>query len=376
MQRHRPFSEFHACRRAGHREPGRLRALALALIVGLTSSATGVALAAADVVTMVVGRPAPGSGALLAFDASVQPQRQATVAAQSAGTVLMLAVKAGDRVKAGQLLVRMDDRNASAGVQQGEAGMAQAQAALRLSRTQLERHRELRAQGYVSQAALDNAEQQNQAAEAGLRQAQAGASQATLARTFTTVTAPFEGVVLATHLDAGDLATPGRPVLTLYAPGALRAVGAGAGFAGGARACGTAGRGATARSALGGAARKSRTAGRRCGVADGRMAAGPGPRRQRPAGAGPGGAGAVCGCTWCAGLGVHTGRGADDSECCRAAARRELTAVYVVQGQQFVLRAVRTGPPQDGSIDVLAGLKPGERIATDAVRAGLSGARP
>ena len=56
--------------------------------------------------------------------------------------------------------------------------------------------------------------------------------------------------------------------------------------------------------------------------------------------------------------------------------RGELTAVYVAQGDGFVLRAVRVGPAAAGRVDVLAGLAANERVAIDAVRAGLQGARP
>jgi multidrug efflux pump subunit AcrA (membrane-fusion protein) len=45
-----------------------------------------------------------------------------------------------------------------------------------------------------------------------------------LARGYAAVTAPFDAVVLATHVEAGELATPGRPLVTLYAPGRMRAV--------------------------------------------------------------------------------------------------------------------------------------------------------
>jgi len=56
--------------------------------------------------------------------------------------------------------------------------------------------------------------------------------------------------------------------------------------------------------------------------------------------------------------------------------RGELTAVYVVQGDRFVLRAVRTGAPQGDQVPVLAGLRAGDRIAAQAVAAGLAGAIP
>lgn len=55
--------------------------------------------------------------------------------------------------------------------------------------------------------------------------------------------------------------------------------------------------------------------------------------------------------------------------------RGELTAVYVATPQGFVLRAVRVGPAAAGRVEVLAGLAAGERVAVDPVRAGLQGAR-
>lgn len=56
--------------------------------------------------------------------------------------------------------------------------------------------------------------------------------------------------------------------------------------------------------------------------------------------------------------------------------RGELTAVYVAQGQGFALRAVRLGSDHgDEGIDV-PGLKAGDRIAADAIKAGLADARP
>jgi hypothetical protein len=57
--------------------------------------------------------------------------------------------------------------------------------------------------------------------------------------------------------------------------------------------------------------------------------------------------------------------------------RGELTAVYVVQGQGFSLRTVRLGPDRgEAGVEVVAGLRDGERIAVDALKAGLSGATP
>jgi hypothetical protein len=51
--------------------------------------------------------------------------------------------------------------------------------------------------------------------------------------------------------------------------------------------------------------------------------------------------------------------------------RGELTAVYAAQGDQFVLKPVRLGARHGAQVEVVAGLKAGERIALDPVRAGL-----
>ena len=70
---------------------------------------------------------------------------------------------------------------------------------------------------------VDQAQTQLEGAQAGLNQARAARGQASLARGFAAVTAPFAGVVQATFVEAGDLAAAGRPIVTLYAPGELRA---------------------------------------------------------------------------------------------------------------------------------------------------------
>jgi RND family efflux transporter MFP subunit len=314
---------------------------------------------------------AAGSAAGFHIDGRLEPLRQSTLGAQVGGNILVRAVKAGDRVKAGQLIARIDERSAQAGLAQSEAGVAQADATLRNARLHAERTRELRGQGFVSQAAVDVAESQLAAAQAGLQQAQAGRSQAALSRGYASVTAPFDAVVLATHVEAGDLATPGLPLVTLYAPGEMRAV-----------VQLPASRSAAARAAPS----------IEVELPDGRRVV-PARRTDLPtadpvsqtvewrlelapedvAGLMPGQnvrvffTGAATSATAPARLTVPAG----------AVLRRgELTAVYAAQEGRFVLKAVRLGAAQGGAVEVLAGLKAGERVALDPVRAGLAGATP
>ncbi|MFZ5539893.1 MAG: efflux RND transporter periplasmic adaptor subunit [Pseudomonadota bacterium] len=160
-----------------------------------------------------------------AADAVVEAVRQATVSAQIAGTITHLYVDAGDRVKRGQVLARIDTREADAQVAASRAGVAQAEAAAVQAKLNYERTKSLVAQNFVSQAALDKADADYKAALAALEAARAGTAQAVTARSFAELRAPIDGVVSQRLMQVGELATPGRPVLAVHDPATLRAVG-------------------------------------------------------------------------------------------------------------------------------------------------------
>ena len=73
---------------------------------------------------MVLGERAVGAG--LVMDGSLQAVQQSVLSAQASGRIASLNVKAGDRVKAGQVLAVIDDRATQAGVAQAQTGVAQA----------------------------------------------------------------------------------------------------------------------------------------------------------------------------------------------------------------------------------------------------------
>ena len=192
-----------------------LKALALALPLTLAGAA-----GAADLAT------APAQAAALqgqtGFDGVVEAVRQTVIAAQVAGAVMELGVKAGDRVQAGQLLLRIDARAADQTAAASNAQVQAARAALDVATREYERQKQLHQKKYISQAALERAESEFKAtsAQVAAQMAQAGA-----ARTQTglhTVRAPYAGVVAEVPVALGDMAMPGRPLLTLYDPAALR----------------------------------------------------------------------------------------------------------------------------------------------------------
>lgn len=164
------------------------------------------------------------TGSFYELDGVIQPVKQSTIAAQAAGRIAAMTVKAGDRVRFGQVLATIDDREVSAGLQRSQAQVNQADAEMRNAQANFERTRDLQSKGFVSKAALDSAEMQLKGAVAVREQATASALQSSVAHSFTRVTAPYDGWVLQTHAEAGDLAVPGRPLMTVYAPLPLRVV--------------------------------------------------------------------------------------------------------------------------------------------------------
>ena len=114
------------------------------------------------------------------FDGIVEAVRQSVVAAQVAGAIVALDVKAGDTVKAGQTLARIDARAAEQNASASDAQVRSAQALLDVASKDFERQKQLFDKQYISQAALEKAESQFKAAQA---QAAALLAQAGAART-------------------------------------------------------------------------------------------------------------------------------------------------------------------------------------------------
>jgi RND family efflux transporter MFP subunit len=160
-----------------------------------------------------------------AADAIIEAVQQATLAAQINGSVTAYYVDAGDRVQRGQLLARLDSRETDAQVAAGHASIAQADAALAAAKSNYERTKSLVAQKFVSMAALEKAESEYKVASAALETARAGSLQATTARSFAEIHAPFDGVVTRRLMEVGEFASPGRPVIAIHDPASLRAVG-------------------------------------------------------------------------------------------------------------------------------------------------------
>lgn len=198
-----------------------LISLAALSLLSLTMAGAWAAKEAPAVQT-VMARAQGGVAQEISLDGVVEAVRQASLSTQVAGAIVRLNVKAGDRVRAGQELLSVDASAAQQQVVGSSAQLEAAQANFRVAGKALERQQLLFQKQYISQAALDQVQAQWEAAQAQV-QAQQAQTQAARSQTgFFSVRAPFAALVSEVHVSLGDMAMPGRPLVTLHDPQALR----------------------------------------------------------------------------------------------------------------------------------------------------------
>ncbi len=300
-------------------------------------------------------------------EAVVEAVRQSTVAAQIAGRVVEVRFDVGDIVKKGEVIARIDERTVNQAVAASAAQVLEAQAALANARAQFERSKQLAAQKFISAAGLDRAEADYKAAQARVSSLIAGAGLAATERSFATIVAPYSGVVSARHVEVGEMAVPGKPVMTGFDPSTLRVV------------ANLPQAQLTAIRAIGRAWVEVPALGRRFEAKQITVVPSADPRThttrvrlELPADIN----GIIPGVF--ARAHFATGR-ATRLLVPRAAVlrRSEVTAVYVIDDKGAPrLRQIRLGTAGDGQgIEVLAGLKAGERVALEPVKAGMAHGR-
>lgn len=141
-----------------------------------------------------------------------------TVSTRVTGILKEVRVDQGDYVKAGQLLALLDDTDAAAKVNSATAAAAKAQAELELAQSNYRRDQEMVRSGHISRAAMDVT-----AATLAVRQAEshAAAQEAAYASallSFTRISAPGDGLIIARDAEVGDTVVPGSPVFRMVDP--------------------------------------------------------------------------------------------------------------------------------------------------------------
>lgn len=188
---------------------------------------TGLAVAQAHVEQVPITVDAVGT---------VHAKESAALASQVMGRVLSVGVREGDSVRAGQLLVALDDAQARAQVEQAHAAVVSSEHEVQVAATQaslaqstLARYQLLRDRKSVSPQEFDEVNRRSQVSAAQLESARSQmlAAKATEAGArsmagYTRIHAPFAGIVTARHVDPGAMATPGMLLVEVEKAGALQ----------------------------------------------------------------------------------------------------------------------------------------------------------
>lgn len=139
---------------------------------------------------------------------TVASERMVTLSSRLSAYVEDVKASAGDRVQSGQVLMTLDDREIQKQAAAAEAGLKQAEA-------EYNRARQLFEKNASTEQAVTGAESAFQAAKANVDRVQVMLS-------YAQVTAPFDGIVTERHVESGNLANPGQPLLTVYDPTQMR----------------------------------------------------------------------------------------------------------------------------------------------------------
>lgn len=155
------------------------------------------------------------------YTGSIVADQQVTLSARLTAQVAAVLVDVGDKVKAGDILIHLDNLDLDARVRQMEQALASTQAQLNVARKDHERSKSLIKRKLVSQSQLDDALSTLQTAEANFKQAQASLEEARTTYGYSIIAAPFDGVVTQKLIHKGDIASPGVAMLSLYNPSTL-----------------------------------------------------------------------------------------------------------------------------------------------------------
>lgn len=145
----------------------------------------------------------------LKFSATLKGTADVTITPQISGQLMEVCITEGQQVKKGQVLFRIDSRNAQLELESAEANLLSAQAQESSAKLEFESNKNLYEKKIVSKYVLDNAENQYKQAQASVAQYQATANRARVNLGYCTITAPVDGVIGSIPVFAGDQVSPG-----------------------------------------------------------------------------------------------------------------------------------------------------------------------
>jgi len=161
---------------------------------------------------------------IIVLDATIEAIDKATLSSQTSGRVIKIYFDSNDYVKQGAVLLEITNKEQGAQLAASEADLLRAQAAYNEAKLAYDRYLKLFPKGAISQGQLDQAEAAARTSKQQINAAKASLTQAKESLNYTVVRAPFSGVVTERHVEAGETVNPGEPLFSGMSLEKLRAV--------------------------------------------------------------------------------------------------------------------------------------------------------
>jgi len=148
------------------------------------------------------------------LDGVVEAINQATVSAQTGGSIKEILVDVDDYVEKGAVIIRLKDVSQQAQLKKAQAGEKEAISNLAKAEDEYERIKDIYAKKVVSKSQMDDATHALSAAKARLESARASLDEAREQLSYTLVKAPYSGIVTERHVEVGETVQPGAKLMT------------------------------------------------------------------------------------------------------------------------------------------------------------------
>ncbi len=162
---------------------------------------------------------AENNSPFLTASGKIEAANSATLSTRMMGFVDKVHVNVGDKVSKGQLLVSINNSDLSAKQAQTNAGISEAQAAFNNAQKDYQRFQNLFADKSASQKELDDQRARYEMAKARLEGARQMKNEVQSQFAYVNLRAPFNGVITNKFIEAGDMANPGAPLISVEGPG-------------------------------------------------------------------------------------------------------------------------------------------------------------
>jgi RND family efflux transporter MFP subunit len=156
------------------------------------------------------------------FEGSVEAVNKSTISAQTAGRIKTINFDVDDFVKAGSVIVTFYDTEHKSRLKQAESALMAATAQRVSAQQDFNRTAKLFAKGTVAKSRYDTAKSSIDSAKAREESAKAAVQQAKEQLDYTVVRAPYSGFVVERHIQIGEIANPGKPLMTGFSLEKLR----------------------------------------------------------------------------------------------------------------------------------------------------------